>query len=66
MAELKLNIEAIRMQLRLTREEMAEKLEVNLDRYNRLATGSSKMLAKELVLLHRVSGVPYENIEILD
>ena len=65
MEDIKLNIEAIRAQLKLTRSEMADRLSVSLDRYNRLASGESKMLAVELVRLHEVSGVPYENIKII-
>jgi hypothetical protein len=45
---------------------MAELLNVNVDRYNRLATGESKMLATELIQLHAVSGVPYENIDVMN
>ena len=65
MEDIKLNIEAIRAQLKLTRSEMADRLSVSLDRYNRLASGESKMLAVELVRLHEASGVPYENIKII-
>jgi transcriptional regulator with XRE-family HTH domain len=61
----KMNIEAIRVQLKLTRQEMAEKLGISLDRYNRLASGESKMLAVELVKIHDISEIPYENIEVL-
>ncbi len=61
----KMNIEAIRVQLKLTRQEMAEKLGISLDRYNRLASGESKMLAVELVKIHDLSEIPYENIEVL-
>lgn len=64
MEELKLNIEAIRTQMKLTRLEMAGRLGISVDRYNRLANGESKMLATELVCLHRISGVPYENIDV--
>ena len=65
MEEIKLNIEAIRAQLQLPKPEMAERLGVTLDRYNRLARGESKMFATELVRLHELSGVPYENIAII-
>lgn len=65
MENITLNIESIRVNMGLSRAEMAEKMQVNIDRYNRLATGESKMLASELRRLHEVSGVPYENIVIL-
>ena len=55
MEGLQLDIEAIRVM---------DKLGVNLDRYNRLATGDTKMLATELITLHQISGVPYENITV--
>lgn len=64
MRDIKMNIESIRVYMGLTRPEMAEKMEISLDRYNRLATGESKMLATELVQLHQISDVPYENILI--
>lgn len=65
MTEIKLNIEAIRVQMNLPRAEMAKRLEITLDRYNRLATGESKMLATEFVKLHEISGVPYDSIVII-
>lgn len=64
MVSIKMNIESIRVYMGLTRPEMAEKMDISLDRYNRLATGESKMLATELVQLHQISDVPYENILI--
>jgi len=63
MDEVKLSIEAIRVMLNISRAEMAERIGVNLDRYNRLASGESKMLATELYKLHEISGVPFENIK---
>ena len=65
MANLSLNIEAIRVQMGFTRVEMAEKMNISIDRYNRLASGDSKMLAAELVSLHKIRGVPYENIKVI-
>ena len=64
MTEMKLNLEAIRVNMGLERAEMAEKLGISLDRYNRLAIGDSKMLAVELVKLIQVSGIPWEHIKI--
>lgn len=66
MDTVKLNIEAIRVNMKLNRPEMAERMNVNLDRYNRLATGESKMLATELARLHEISNVPWENIDFLN
>lgn len=66
MDTVKLNIEAIRVNMKLTRPEMAERMNVNLDRYNRLATGESKMLATELARLHEISNVPWESIDFLN
>lgn len=65
MDTVKLNIEAIRVNMKLTRPEMAERMNVNIDRYNRLATGESKMLATELARLHEISNVPWESIDFL-
>lgn len=59
------NIESIRTNMGITRAEMADRMDITLDRYNRLANGESKMLAVELVKLHEISGVPYENILII-
>lgn len=63
---MKMSLEAIRVNMGKTRPEMAELLGVSVDRYNRLATGESKMLAAELIRLHTVSGVPYESIDVLN
>lgn len=62
MTQLKLSIEAIRAQLGLTRAEFAERLGISTDRYNRLATGESKLLATEFIRLHEVSELPFEMI----
>lgn len=61
---IQLNIEAIRALMKITRQEMAEKMGVTQDRYNRLASGESKMLATELIKLHEISDVPYESIDV--
>ena len=63
MEGIKLNIEAIRMNMKLTRPQMAERLGITVDRYNRLATGDTKMLATEFQTLHEISGIPYEYID---
>lgn len=64
MSEIKMTLEAIRNNLGLTRAEMAEKLSITTDRYNRLVSGESKMLAIELIRLHQISGYPYEIIVV--
>ena len=64
MENIKLNIEAIRMNMGKSRKEMADAMQINLDRYNRLATGESRMYGDELILLHQISSVPYENIDV--
>lgn len=63
MDKVKLNIETIRTMLSLTRSEMAEKIGINNDRYNRLASGESRMLATEFVKLQEISGLPFEVIK---
>ena len=64
MPEIKMTLEAIRNNLGFTRPEMAERLQISTDRYNRLVNGESKMLATELVRLHKISGYPIEIIVI--
>lgn len=64
MTEIKMNVEAIRVQLGMSKPDMAQRLKVNADRYNRLASGESRMLAVELIRLHEASGIPYENIDV--
>lgn len=63
MTEVKLNIETIRVMLNISRSEMAERIGINIDRYNRLASGESKMLATEFCKLQEISGLPYESIK---
>lgn len=65
MENIKLNLESIRANMGLSRAEMAERMGITLDRYNRLANGESKMLATELAKIHEISGVPYDNILIV-
>lgn len=64
MNDLKLSLEAIRVNMNVDRKEMAALLNVKLDRYNRLASGESKMYAVELIRLHEISGVAYELIDV--
>lgn len=64
MKEIRINIEAIRSDMGISRAEMADKLGISLDRYNRLASSESKMLATEFIRLHEVSGIPYDNIKV--
>lgn len=64
MEEIKMSLEAIRMQLGWTRAQMAEALKVTVDRYSRIARGETSMLAAELIRLHETSGIPYENIQV--
>lgn len=64
MEDIKMSLEAIRTQLGWSRGQMAEALEVTVDRYSRLARGESSMLANELIRLHEASGIPYENIRV--
>jgi len=47
-----------------SREETAKLLGISVDRYNRIATGSSKMLAVEFIAIHKVFNIPYENIAV--
>lgn len=64
MEEIRMSLEAIRAQMKKTRPEMAELLQISPDRYNRLANSETRMLATELMRLHHISGIPYECIEI--
>lgn len=63
MSEIKLNIEAVRMNMKITRQQMAERMGIPIDRYNRLAVGETKMLATEFVLLHEISGIPWDYLD---
>lgn len=64
MEEFKVTLKAIRVNLNLSAEEMAEKLDVNLDRYYRLESKESAMKGTELIKLHVLSGVPVTSIDI--
>lgn len=63
MDTIKWTIEAIRVRLGCTRPEMAERMGITVDRYNRLASGESRMFATELIRLHNISNVPYDQID---
>ena len=64
MEHVRMNLEAIRAQMKKTRSEMANMMGISVDRYNRLANGESKMLASELIKLNEISGIPFENIDV--
>lgn len=60
----KLSLEALRVNAGISREEAAKLIGVSLDRYNRLASGESKLLAVELIKIHEIYNIAYERIEI--
>ena len=60
----KFTIEAIRVNSGKTREETAKLLGISLDRYNRLASGESKLLATEFIAIREKFNIPYEKIAI--
>ena len=60
----KLSLEAMRVNAGKSREEVAKQLGISLDRYNRLASGESKLLAVEFIKIHEIYNVEYERIEI--
>ena len=60
----KFTIEAIRVNSGKTREETAKLLGISLDRYNRLASGESKLLATEFIAIHEKFNIPYEKIAL--
>ncbi len=63
--DIKFTLEMIRLNLGKSRQEMADLLEISLDRYNRLVAGDSRMLAIELIKLMDISNLKAENIKIL-
>lgn len=60
----KISIEAIRVNNNLTREQIANKLGISLDRYNRIVQGKSKLLATEFIKIHELFDIPFEQINI--
>ena len=48
----KLSLEALRVNAGISRGEAAKLIGVSLDRYNRLASGESKLLAVEFIKIH--------------
>lgn len=64
MTDVKMTLEMVRIQLGLTRQEMADRMMISVDRYNRLANGKSKMLAVEWSTIHSISNIPYEYLAI--
>ena len=60
----KLSLEALRVNAGISREEAAKLIGVSLDRYNRLASGGSKLLAVEFIKIHEIYNIAYEHIEI--
>ena len=55
---------AIRVNKGLTVEAMADLIGVSVDRWRRVESGETKMLATELINFHKVTGVPYEYINV--
>lgn len=55
---------AIRVNKGMTVDAMAEQMGVTVDRWRRLESGETKMLATELIKFHNLTGVPYENINV--
>ena len=65
MDEIKLSLEAIRINKGLSRPEMANGIGVTIDRYNRLVNFETKMLATELINTVNFTGIPYDKIQVV-
>lgn len=62
MEQEKLRLAAIRKQINLSPVEMAKEMGITLDRYYRIESGESKLLATEFCAIHAISGFDYERI----
>lgn len=60
----KVKVEAIRMQLGLTRKDFCQQIGVSEDRYSRIINGNGRMTAFELQQISKVGHVPADKIEI--
>lgn len=59
-----LTLAAIRVNKQMSTEEMAKAMNVSADRWRRLESGETKMTALEFIEFHKLTGVPYENINL--
>lgn len=59
-----LTLGAIRVNKQMSTEEMARAMNMSVDRWRRLESGETKMTAAELIEFHKLTGVPYENINL--
>lgn len=55
---------SIRVNKQMSVEEMAEAMDCTVDRWRRLETGETKMLATELIRFHKITGIDYESINL--
>lgn len=60
----KFTIEAIRINSRMTVEEMAKRIGVSVDRWYRIERGETRMYATELIDFHKITGCDYEMMDI--
>ena len=60
----KFSLAAIRVNKRMSVEEMANALGISADRLRRLENGETKMLAEELIEFHRITGAEYDVIDL--
>lgn len=58
------NLKSIRVDLNLTQEEMAKKLEMSYPTYQKKERGDSPLLANELLKISKLSGIEMKDIEI--
>lgn len=59
---MKRTLKSIRADMGCTQKEMAEKLGISLVAYNKKEKGKSPLLAKELLLISKLSAIPCEDI----
>ena len=60
----KYTLAAIRVNIGMSPEEMADALGITVDRWRRLESGETKMLAAELIKFHEVTGADYSVINL--
>lgn len=59
----KLKLVAIRHQLGYTQKEMAEKLEMDYQRYQKIENGTRKIRGEELIKIGNFANIPVEKIQ---
>lgn len=64
MDDVKMNVKTLASYMNMTIEELANACDIDVNHLRSVQAGRAAMTARDLVMLQRITKIPYENIKI--